>query len=277
MPYAVSLVDLQCAGVVLTADEVVAVAQKLIHQPPDAAPRPPFGPLALERIRIGSDGTVACDGCAATPSVAELAILVQDLLARTPHVPGGLHYAIARALHEVDAPPFDSLEEFGATLARYAPARADEGLRRIVARCDRRRPANASADLRVYLREADRRLYESQAKRVTPTAATPEPRRQGWMVAALVAGALTTIAAASVVGDRTLAMPPAPAPPATQPVSAPLAVNDASTVHPVLVARPLARRTHVNPQRPVRDGRAHELRLRWFHRTLTIKDDLTKP
>src|SRR5690242_21959665 len=113
MPYVVSLADLRSGGCVLTADEAVAIARKLIDRPSDdQRPQPPFGPLAAARIRIASDGSVACAGCAVTPTVAELAILLQELLDRTPHVPGGLRYQIARALHDVDAPPFDSLAEF---------------------------------------------------------------------------------------------------------------------------------------------------------------------
>src|SRR5579871_4810660 len=149
MPYDVSLAELRRSGLALTADEVVAIAEKLIDQPPDARPHPPFGPLAPERIRIGSDGTISCVGCAVTPTVAELAILMHDLLASTPHVPGGLRYAIARALHEVDAPPFDSLEEFAAAIERYVPRHRDDTLRRLVARRDRRKPSQSTADLRL--------------------------------------------------------------------------------------------------------------------------------
>jgi len=271
--YTVSLTELRRAGLVLTADEVVAIAEKLIHQPPDDVPRPPFGPLAAERICISSDGAVRCAGCAATPTVAELAIVMQDLLAESPHVPGALRYAIARALHEVDAPPFDSLAEFGATLARYAPKHPEDTLRRLIAKRDRRRPAASTSDLRLELREADRRLFEARVHGDPPPVS--DTRARGWMVGLLVAGALTTIAAASVVGDRTLSIPQVPPPPAAADASilAPPADTDLHAV----IASPSPRPVHAHSKRVVRDVHARMIRFRLFHKTIAIRDDLTRP
>lgn len=276
--YTVSLAELLRAGFVLAPDEVVAIAETLIQQPPDDPPRPPFGPLAAERIRISSDGTVVCAGCAATPTVAELAILMQDLLSACPHVPGGLRYAIARALHEVDAPPFDSLDEFAATIARYAPTRREDALRRLIAKRDRRRPARLASDLRLELREADRRLYEARSHDGPVPRA--ETRARSWMIGLLVAGALTTIAAASVVGDhRPTTLPEVQAPAA--------ATNDAlivtpfptGDVHAVIAPRAprASHRTRVHSARVAPEARMRTLRLRWFHKTIAIKDDFTKP
>lgn len=274
MRYAVSLADLRRAGLVLHTDEAVAIALQLIHGPAGSPAQPPFGPLATARVRVADDGFVQCAGCDATPTVAELAILLDDLLREASHVPGGLRYAIARALHEVDAPPFDSLEQFARALARFAPPRPDETVRRLAARCDRRRPTSR-AELRLQLREADRRLYESQVRIIdTPR---PELRAPGWMVGALVAGALTTIAAASVVGDRPPDMPAAPAPPAIHAVGA--VTTTEAPVHPVLIA-PASHPNHakpVNPKAPIRAQATRTLRLRWFHKTIAIKDDLTHP
>ena len=285
MAYTVSLAELLRAGFVPAPDEVVAIADALIHQPPDDPPRPPFGPLAAERVCISSDGAVvSCAGCAATPTVAELAILMQDLLAATPHVPGGLRYAIARALHEVDAPPFDSLDEFATTIQRYAPHRREDVLRRLIARHDRRRPAPSASDLRQQLREADRRFYEAQTR--DDSASRVDPRSRSWIVGLLVAGALTTIAAASVVGDRTIALPPVQSPPAAavEPtIVAPLASDEA---HAVIAPR-APQRPRARSPRPVRDAHvdAHVppdthvrgIRLRWLHKTIAIKDDFAKP
>ena len=194
MPFAVSFADLRSGGCVMAADEAVAIARALVDHPANEVPQPPFGPLAAARLRVVSDGSVVCDGCAATPTVAEVAILLQELLDRTSHVPGGLRYLIARALHEVDAPPFDSLEEFSTALARYAPGRPDELVRRLVARCDRRRATQSPSELRLQLREADRRLFEAQTRTDAPVTRY-EPRTRGWMLAALFAGALMMIAA----------------------------------------------------------------------------------
>ncbi len=80
MSHSVSLAELQRTGLVLTADEAVAIALQLIDPPANVPLQPPFGPVSADRICIGTDGTVSCAGCAATPSVAELAILLQQLL-----------------------------------------------------------------------------------------------------------------------------------------------------------------------------------------------------
>jgi hypothetical protein len=269
MPYAVSLADLCSSGYVLVADEAVAIARKLIDHPSNAAPQPPFGPLAAARIRIASDGSVACVGCAATPTVAEVAILLQELLDRTPHVPGGLRYVIARALHDVDAPPFDSLEEFSAALARYSPANVDEAVQRLVARRDRRKAAQSASELRLHLREADRRLFEAQA-RPESSRRRRDTQTHGWIIAALFAGALTMIAAASVVGDRSAVMPPPPAAPPFVTADTPASVVES---HPVLVA-PTAHRARVAAKPVVHAARLHTIRLRWLHTTIAIKDDL---
>src|SRR5689334_10611613 len=120
--YRMSLADLQRAGLTLTADEAVAIVLALIHHEDGRRPQPPFGPPSLSNVRLRGDGSVECRACELTPGVCEVAILLQAMVARAAHVPGGLRYAIARALHEVDAPPFDSIGDFAATLARYAPA-----------------------------------------------------------------------------------------------------------------------------------------------------------
>lgn len=271
MRYAVSLPDLRRAGLVLTADEAVAIALQLIHPSNDSPAQPPFGPPATARIRIADDGVVRCDGWDATPTVAELAILLDDLLSKTRHVPGGLRYTIARALHEVDAPPFDSLEEFAAALARYAPQRPHDAVRRLAARSDRRRPASPS-ELRHQLREADRRLYEYKGR--VEEQPRPQRRVHGWVAGAVVAAALTTIAAASVVGDRAPDMPPAPAPPPATHLVMPEAVTE--PVHPILAA-PVVHARRANPKPPVRAQATRTLRLRLFHKTIAIKDDLTRP
>jgi hypothetical protein len=52
--------------------------------------------------------------------VLEAAILIDELLPGVrAQVPGALRYALGRALHEVAAPPFDSLADFSRTLRRF--------------------------------------------------------------------------------------------------------------------------------------------------------------
>src|SRR6202011_5315684 len=81
--------------------------------------RPPFGPPSPDTVRLGLDGSVMSMGAVGAPSVSEAAILLQTMLASVPRVPGALQYAIARALLEVDAPPFDSLADFSRALTRF--------------------------------------------------------------------------------------------------------------------------------------------------------------
>jgi hypothetical protein len=275
MAYAVSLAELRRAGLVFTPDEVVAIAEQLIHARSVDVPAAPFGPLAADRIRVASDGSVRCSGCDATPSPAELAILLLDVLDGTPHVPGGLRYALARALHEVDAPPFDSLDEFWSTLARFAPPKGDEVVRRLLARWDRRRPAPSTSDLRQQLREADRRLFEVES-RVEPIRRVERPVRR-WAVAAVFAAVVTTIAAASVAGDR------APAFPAVTPPQADAAPSVTPAEAPTVDARPIASTANARaadrtrPKRPVsHTARTRTVRLNWLHTSIAFKDDLAR-
>ena len=270
MDHSVSLGDLKRSGVVFTTDEVVTIAQRLVHDPSTAVPEPPFGPLAADRVSIASDGSVTCRGCAATPSVAELAILLQDLLSAAPHVPGGLRYAIARALHEVDAPPFDSLDEFVAAITRYAPSPRGDEIQQLLLRRDRRRLSPSRSELRRQLREADRRLYESQFS-VASASPVRVPAR-GWAIGAMIGAALAMMAAAGMVGDETPLLPAVTAPPATVSAST-IAPNADGTVHPVLVTP----QTRLRASHPVRESRTRELRFRWFHKTIEIHNDFTKP
>jgi hypothetical protein len=298
MAYAVSLADLRRAGIVFSADEIVAIADHLIHHLPADPPEGPFGPLAADRVRIVSDGSLACLGSDATPSVAELAILLQDLLGGSPRVPGGLRYAIARALHEVDAPPFDTLDEFWSALARFGHPRSDDTLRRILGRWDRRKPSQSTAELRQQLRDADRRLFEAQTREPI---GRDTPRRPGgkgqswkgqswkgqgwrvqgwkgqrWKIGAALAGVVVTIAAASMADVLSPAIPsvPPPVPAATvrdeavDPQPAPVHPQPVPVVH-------RATRAHTHPKQPVvRNNRTHAIRLRWLHTTIAFKDDL---
>jgi len=185
----VSLAELRARGVAFEAHEAVALAQQLIENSRTAVDvTPPLGPPSLDNVFLGPDGTVVCRGCAITPAVSEVAILLEALLPRTGtvRVPGGLRYAIARAFLEVDAPPFDSLAEFCATLARYERGPRAILLRNLFARFastgrrpalpfpDRRKTAPSAAEFRRRLREADEERY--LAISVSEPAVTPESR-----------------------------------------------------------------------------------------------------
>ena len=114
-----SLADLRTRGVTLTTAEALAIAQCLFETSADDA-CPPFGPISAENILLRSDGSVTSNACAATPTVLEASILLEELLNDgQAHVPGALRYTLGRGLHEVAAPPFDSLADFSAALRRF--------------------------------------------------------------------------------------------------------------------------------------------------------------
>src|SRR5829696_9009959 len=200
------IADLLAQGVRLDSAEAVAVAQQLIAQltgsvdlttPPD---EPLLGPPSAANVLLHHDGSVTCLGCQVKPAVFEIAVLLHSLLpSGTGQVPGGLRYAIARGLHDVDAPPFDSIEDFSKTLARFERGDRAAIIRGVLARAisqtpvhafgrsraavatpvQRRRTAPAAAVLRRELHNADRRLFEQRAALAkatqAPVAVPPQP------------------------------------------------------------------------------------------------------
>jgi hypothetical protein len=174
-----SIDELLDAGVILEADEAVAIAQQLIaalrdpHQTDEV--QPPYGPPSTDNVFLKEDGTVFCRSCQATPVVSEIGSFLDSLLPEgSPRVPGGVRYTIARALLNVDVPPFGSLDELSRALARHELGDRDAAVRRVLARygsvstpavitsVDRRRHHASVTDLRRALREADARLYERE-------------------------------------------------------------------------------------------------------------------
>src|SRR5437763_1055456 len=137
MPSYVSLSDLRQRGVPLRPHEAVAIAQTLIQSPEISAAvaGPPFGPPIPETVEVGSNGAVVCTSSAATPAVSEVGVLLQALLPPgETRIPGGLRYAIGRALLEVEGPPFDTIEDFSRALARFEQGDRGEVVRTLVER-----------------------------------------------------------------------------------------------------------------------------------------------
>jgi hypothetical protein len=238
MPSAV-IADLLARGVRLDAAEAVAVAQLLIARltgsvdlgdPPDTL----LGPPSPANVLLGHDGSVTCLGCQVKPAVFEIAVLLHSLLPTGPgQVPGGLRYAIARGLHDVEALPFDSIEEFSQALARFERGDRAAIVRGILARAiggqtpvhafgrrgpgvvpsiERRRTAPAAAVLRRQLHDADKQLYEQRVLRLQNPAApadpapvvvpslvvAPTPRSGRWYLPAAAAVFFAAIALAGV-------------------------------------------------------------------------------
>lgn len=204
----------------LRSFEAVAIAQQLMHDDVDTSgARAPFGPLSAETVGIDVSGRVHCHGCAVSQSVAEVAIFLQGMLDEfVDRVPAGLRHALARALHDVDAPPFDSGHEFGAVLARFERGARTEVLRRLFRRVsetasdldpdapfvERRRGGPSAADLRRELREADLHLYEARAaaRRMATRRSSGGAMKVAPMIACMVSG-VALIAAGEYVAQVT--------------------------------------------------------------------------
>src|SRR5439155_15422134 len=211
----VSLAALRERGVTLRPHEAVAIAQSLIHRREASASvaRPPYGPPTPDTVEVASDGSVVCICLAATPAVSEVAILLHALLPlEKTRAPGGLIYAIGRALLEVEAPPFDSVDDFSRALSRFERGDREEVVRSLVERSldrsgaashsggpvrvearhvERRRAGPGVDELRRQLREADRQCYEalaaSEHRVAPPVVLWRAPAVLGVAVAAMIA------------------------------------------------------------------------------------------
>jgi len=225
-----SIAELRAIGIIFRAEEAVAIVQQLIHTVPggDCRIEPPFGPPSPEGVLIDETGQVTCRSCETTLGVSEVAIFLQELLpAGTPRVPGGLRYMIARALHDVDVPPFDSIEEFSVSLARFERGDRVAVIRALVERAsppalvrthaaseDRRRRMPTASDFRRELRAADALLYAQRqaALRALPPAPPPSPplpapvteRHRTATIAAGILAGLTLITAGEVMHLRSI-------------------------------------------------------------------------
>lgn len=216
-----TLRDLLDSGVAVRSSEAVAIVQRLMHEDTGATDAAgPCGPLALHNVEIDSNGDVRCMATAATPSVYETAVLLQELLsAGTTPVPGALRYTVSRALLEVDAPPFDSRQQFGAALARFEDGDRADAIAALHARAstrgprsDRRRATTAHAGLRRELRDSDLRLYAAMAA-LRPAVAPGHSRvNAGPIAGCMLAGAALIAAggATSAVRHASVAEPVPP-------------------------------------------------------------------
>jgi hypothetical protein len=174
----------------LTSSEVVAVLRQLIASfDSDFDPVPPFGPPSIDNVHLQSDGSVVCPGCATTPAVLEIGILLDSLLSRDTSikVAGALRYTIARALLDVNAPPFDSIADLAAAFERHEPGdcqrivadlytRATANVMRVrTAGHERRRSSPSVAELRRQLRQADEERFRLTAAAIRSEEAAPDP------------------------------------------------------------------------------------------------------
>jgi hypothetical protein len=223
-----SIAECRAKGMTFEAYEAVSIAQQLITSLGDprhaVEVRPPYGPPTAENVFLKPDGSVVCRGCSVTPAVSEIAIFLEELVsAGSLRVPGGLRYTIARALLNVDAPPFDSLEEFALDLSRHERGDRAEVVRRALARADdqratvslpfveRRKSRSSATTLRRELRDAEVRLYQARAGLIheptkvidlVPAAAAPQQDRTATAAAACLAASLSLIAGGELMFSR---------------------------------------------------------------------------
>ena len=222
----ISIAELKHAGITVAAHEAVAIAQQLIHDRRARTPEPPYDSPSPDNVSVGADGTVICRGCTVTLTSSEIAIFLQAVLSDGSSVPGGLRYAIARALHQVAAPAFESVDDFSVVLAHYERGARLDVLRALAAKMDpqrriasvsrmaidRRRAGLSSSELRRLLRDADRELFERRPIMLPPTA----PRRIGsqlrivgaTILCALTAGGMSVSGPRGDGGGPALQLPP---------------------------------------------------------------------
>src|SRR3954470_1576554 len=134
-----SVAELLGRGVKLKPHEAVAIAQQLIQTLAlGVDTTPPLGPPCPENVLLGRDGTVQCRGCAITPTVFEIGVLLDAMLRRSGPMPmpGGLRYMIARALLDVDVLPFVSLSQLSTALQRYERGDRASVVRDLLERAD---------------------------------------------------------------------------------------------------------------------------------------------
>jgi hypothetical protein len=260
-----SIAELRDAGVVFTAEEAVAITQQLtaMLRDPHAGDlvQPPFGPPSADNVFLGDDGSVVCRGCRATPAVSEIGIFLESLLpAGSMRVPGALRYTIARALLNVDVPPFDSLDDLSRDLARHERGSRVDWICGVLARAsgrqpaattlvlvDRRRARPSESELRRALREADARLFEQLSPVIVQQidVQPAQPRSMGAVAACLAAGVALMVAGEFMHHgrpplDATQTMPPVvePARPLQEPVEPAPRPEPIARVEPSAAADP---------------------------------------
>jgi hypothetical protein len=314
----ISLAELADAGVRIRYDEAIAIAQQLVHgsggHHPPFDERPPFGPPSPGTVFVDVDGNVTCPSCEATVAVSELGMFLHAVLAfDNGRVPGAVRYTVARSLLEVDAPPFDSLEEFSDALARYERGDRGEVIRGLIDRArgadvlptegvpseERRRTPAGVAELRRQLRDADARVYEQQRALdelgvMATTVAARRTRRLA--IAAGLAAGLALIGVGEAMKSHSpvplLVMPASPSPgePGLQALAPPddndIVLGDEKplvpSATPVASATSTGRRPsierveHPRPAQSIRAPRAPRrgwMRLSWLRTKIAIRHD----
>ncbi len=286
-----SIAELLESGITLTVSEAVAIARAALafHAPRAADSAAPSGLPLPETILVEADGSIVGPD-AAPPTVSEVAQLLHGLLpAGSPGVPGGLRYAIARALGEVDAPPFGSPDDFSIILSRFQTADGPTVVHGMLARLgadedeslnarktvERRRPkGDTVTNLRRALREADSQLYERQRSAGAQAPARPRARKAIAIASSFAAAVLLFLA-----GAATRDQLGTPAPARTEATRAVPAAGDIVLEAPprksavtaaVRAEKPTPRATRGVPAKNTKSrGVLSRLRLQWLKKAFS--------
>jgi hypothetical protein len=145
----VSLTELTQAGVRLRPAEAAAIVAEVCAQRRDGRLR---GLPSANVIRVTQTGDVVAEGPVNTdgPDVAPAAQLLDDLLPSLDAPPefrasGSLRLVIARALGTLDLPPFATLDQFAAAIARFAAPDVRTVARELFEAWENAQPADRSA------------------------------------------------------------------------------------------------------------------------------------
>jgi hypothetical protein len=118
------LQDVVETGAPFTWAEAVAIVQQVIASSERDRAGAPSAP-GLENLWLAPDGAVFCDnGMPPALTVGDAATLLDALLrhAGGTSLPGSLQYTLARAKHQVDAPPYESIAALAKALSRQERA-----------------------------------------------------------------------------------------------------------------------------------------------------------
>lgn len=260
-----TLAELTGQNVEIAFADAVAIAQQLICDPDvgrDA--QPPYAPLTLESVAVTKEGAVCCLHTASTPTVTEVGLVMQSLLRNSPSLPGGLRYTVSRAIHEVEAPPFESVEDLSKALERFEAGDRREQIASLYQRAgaqseskanlvsstaseagtpdypERRTRQQSAASLRRQLREADQRFYEAQLHASQAHGPAEKGRSRRVPIAACMVAGVALVAA----GEMAHVGQPARAMDAGQPIPPPSVV--ATTASPDTLSEPVVATVPVN-------------------------------
>ena len=292
-----SISDLKQTGLVLNVDEALAITQQLVNS------SEPCGHPSEDGVFIDENGRITTADSQTAITVLEAGALLQALIPSPIAASGSLRYAIARALCAVEAPPFESLEEFSQAIGRFERSDRSEILRGLASRAfhgssgavpavERRRTAPRAAELRRHLREADQRLYDQQLALGTVAAMTPsDPKSRHRLAVTIVALGMTLSGAAAfahwrshdgngeVVQREAIVSPPAVAPrqPVAEPVRTTIDVSNQQEQTVVKAVRPAAEKPAVKraatPRSSAARTRSEKPRWNWLRGKITFRSD----